>query len=303
MSKVIAVFGATGNQGGSVLQALLKTGNYHIKAITRNAQSDKAKSLASLENVTVTEGNLDDEESVDRVLKDCYGAFLATDFSAHLVRNRETQQGVNVIDKAIKNKVSHVVFSGLENVESIMNKSCYHFDEKAAVEDYGLKQKDKINFTSIRLPMYYQAIVSMINKASDNQFLFNLPMDSDKKLYSMNVNDIGPCVSTIFSNPEQYKSKLLGVAGDHLKVSEVTDLLSKHLAPINISFPGGASNRSRFEHLKFPGVEDIVTMFEYFETEKMKRDLELTKTLNPNVVNFNDWLVENREKIIANKLK
>jgi uncharacterized protein YbjT (DUF2867 family) len=160
MSKLIAVFGSTGNQGGAVLQSLLKTGQFSIRAVTRNAKSEKAKQLAALQNVTVVEADLDDHESVDRVLKDCYGAFLVTDFTAHFVRGRETKQGVNLIDKAINNKLSHVVFSGLENAKSVINKPVYHFDEKAAVDEYGLKQSDKIKYSSIHLP-YLNLIKSM----------------------------------------------------------------------------------------------------------------------------------------------
>ena len=44
------------------------------------------------------------------------------------------QQGINVIDSAIKNKVSHLVFSGLENVESVTGKNCTHFDNKEKIE-------------------------------------------------------------------------------------------------------------------------------------------------------------------------
>jgi uncharacterized protein YbjT (DUF2867 family) len=83
MSKIIAVFGSTGNQGGAVLKSLLKAGNYHVRAITRNANSDKAKKLAALNNVTVHEADFKNPDSLDKVLAGAYGAFFVTDFSAH----------------------------------------------------------------------------------------------------------------------------------------------------------------------------------------------------------------------------
>ena len=55
-SKVITVLGATGAQGGSVLRALLNSG-YHVRALTRNANTDKAKDLAKLQNLSVVEAN------------------------------------------------------------------------------------------------------------------------------------------------------------------------------------------------------------------------------------------------------
>ena len=48
--KIIAVVGATGAQGGGVCRAILedKGGGYGVRALTRNALSDKAKELKEL---------------------------------------------------------------------------------------------------------------------------------------------------------------------------------------------------------------------------------------------------------------
>jgi len=306
MSKLIAVFGATGQQGGSVLRALSQSnGQYQLRAVTRSVKSSKAKELTTtIKNVSLAEANLDDKESVDRVLKDCHGAFLVTDFTAHFEKDREIEQGVNFIDKAIKNNLKHVVFSGLENVERHIGKPCLHFDYKAAIEEYGLKNEAKINFTSIQMSMFYQELVgSMLNKAFGNRFLFNIPMDGDKRVYSINVDDIGNCARTVFDNPDKYKSKLLGVAGDYSKISDIVDTLNKVLGPdMKVTFPGGGFNRFMFNNvLKFPGVKDIAVMFEYYNTEKIKRDLILTKELNPSVTCLSEWLVKNKARIVADK--
>ena len=44
MSKLITVFGATGQQGGAVTRALLAKG-YKVRVVTRNPDSPKAKEL------------------------------------------------------------------------------------------------------------------------------------------------------------------------------------------------------------------------------------------------------------------
>ena len=50
--RTIIVLGATGKQGGSVLRAILAdseaSGQFHVKAVTRDPSKDSAKSLASL---------------------------------------------------------------------------------------------------------------------------------------------------------------------------------------------------------------------------------------------------------------
>jgi uncharacterized protein YbjT (DUF2867 family) len=181
-AKMIAVFGATGAQGGSVLKALINNDDYKVKAITRNANSDKAKALANLKNVTVEVADLNDPKSIDKALAGCHGTFLVTDIAFDHKTSNETQQGINLIDSAVKNKVSHVVFSGLDNVSSVTGKTCTHFDNKEKIEQHGMKLSDKINFTSIRLPAYYQVLSHMVRKTNLNEFLITLPM-SDKPMY------------------------------------------------------------------------------------------------------------------------
>ena len=61
--KLIVVTGATGNQGGSIARELLKTGEWNIRAVTRNAKGAKAQELAAL-GMEVVEASYDDEESI-----------------------------------------------------------------------------------------------------------------------------------------------------------------------------------------------------------------------------------------------
>jgi len=46
--KIIVVFGATGLAGGSVAKFLLEDGQFAVRAITRNANSDKAKGMSMI---------------------------------------------------------------------------------------------------------------------------------------------------------------------------------------------------------------------------------------------------------------
>ena len=68
--KVIAVFGATGAQGGGLVKAILadKAGGFAVRAITRDVTSDKAKALAAA-GAEVVAADVDDAASVARALK------------------------------------------------------------------------------------------------------------------------------------------------------------------------------------------------------------------------------------------
>jgi uncharacterized protein YbjT (DUF2867 family) len=62
MSKIIAVHGATGNQGGSVIRALLDT-EWKLRAITRNPAGNKGKALAA-QGIEVVAADFGDEKSL-----------------------------------------------------------------------------------------------------------------------------------------------------------------------------------------------------------------------------------------------
>jgi uncharacterized protein YbjT (DUF2867 family) len=65
MSSILTVVGATGAQGGSVIDSALKAGTYKVRAVTRNIDSEKAKALAA-RGVEVVAANLNDEQSLIR---------------------------------------------------------------------------------------------------------------------------------------------------------------------------------------------------------------------------------------------
>ena len=64
MAKIIAVHGATGMQGGSVVKSLLQS-EWKVRAITRNTSSDSAKALADA-GAEVVAANFDDEASLQK---------------------------------------------------------------------------------------------------------------------------------------------------------------------------------------------------------------------------------------------
>ena len=62
----ITVTGATGSQGGAVVQAILKRGKFRVRAVTRNPESSAAKALAS-QGCEVVKADMTDEASLVKV--------------------------------------------------------------------------------------------------------------------------------------------------------------------------------------------------------------------------------------------
>ena len=75
--------------------------------------------------------------------------------------------------------------------------------------------------------------------------------------------------------------------------SEYMSVMNKSLEPK--VFFDGQMTVAKFLKFGFPGVEDLAAMFEYYQTNKMERDIELTKKLNTNLMSFSDWLVKNKD--------
>ena len=114
--KIIAVLGATGAQGGGLIRAILndKSGEFTVRAITRNAGTDKAKALVN-QGVEVVEADVDNTDSLKKAFKGAYGAFCVTFFWEHFSAEKEKEQANNMAVAAREAGVKHVIWSTLED--------------------------------------------------------------------------------------------------------------------------------------------------------------------------------------------
>jgi putative NADH-flavin reductase len=89
--KVIAVFGATGAQGGSVVRAILENKQFAVRALTRDVARPNAVLLKDL-GAEVVRCDLNDKASVEAALKGVHGAFLVTNFWDDFSKEKEECQ-------------------------------------------------------------------------------------------------------------------------------------------------------------------------------------------------------------------
>src|ERR1700751_5278506 len=75
--KLIAVIGATGQQGGAVVRALQAQGQFKVRALTRNP--GKRRGLAD----EVVEPDLNRPETLKAAFEGAHGVFLVTNFWEH----------------------------------------------------------------------------------------------------------------------------------------------------------------------------------------------------------------------------
>ena len=81
MSKIFTVFGATGNQGGSVIAAVLRRPElletFKLRAVTRDPNKGAALKLQDL-GVDVVRGDQNDPESLREAIKGSHTVFAVT---------------------------------------------------------------------------------------------------------------------------------------------------------------------------------------------------------------------------------
>src|SRR6185436_355906 len=170
--KVIAVVGATGQQGGAVVRALQTSNQFKVRALTRNP--GKHRELAD----EVVEADLSRPETLASAFKGAYGVFLVTNFQEHGAE--ELKQATAAVRAAKDTGVKHFVWSTLPDVEAISGGKFHvpHFTGKAKI-DRVVKEAGFANHTFVIPPFYYQNLAGAMapQKQAGGSVGWALPLD------------------------------------------------------------------------------------------------------------------------------
>jgi uncharacterized protein YbjT (DUF2867 family) len=309
--KIIAVVGATGAQGGSLVRAILadKTGDFVARAITRKPDSDKGRELAAL-GVEVVAADIDDVASLTKAFAGAHGAFCVTNFWEHMDADKELAQAKNLATAAKNAGVSHAIWSTLEDTRqkvplddarmpTLKGKwKVPHFDAKGEANHFFVDAG--VPTTMLNTAFYWDNFVGFgmgPKKGEDGKLAFVLPM-ADKKLPGIAGEDIGKCAYGVFKRGAELIGKSVGIAGEHLTGEQMAAAMSKALEqPVVYKYVPPEIYRT----FGFPGADDLGNMFQYkrdFEQEYCaSRDVAFSRSLNPELQTFDQWLTRNKSKI------
>lgn len=309
--KIIVVVGATGGQGGGLVRAILAdpAGEYAVRALTRNTNSDKAKELAQM-GAEVVSADVADEGSLTRAFQGAYGAFCVTFFWEHFSPETELAHAGNMARAANTAGLKHVIWSTLEDTRKWVplddermptlmdNYKVPHFDAKgeanALFADMGLP------VTNLLTSFYWDNLIHFDmgpKRGADGKLAFPLPM-ADKPLPGIAVDDIGKCAYAIFKKGGEYIGQTVGIAGEHLTGDEMAATLGRVLGE-EVTYQ--AIPHDVYRGLDFPGAEDLGNMFQFmcdFNTDFCgARNLEKSWALNPAMQTFEGWLIQHKGQI------
>lgn len=309
--KIIAVVGATGAQGGGLLRAILRdaSGEFAVRALTRNPGSDRAKALAA-QGADVVKADLDDAASIKRAFAGAYGAYCMTNFWEHFSPDKETAQARTMAEAAREAGIQHAIWSTFEDTREYVplgddrmptlqgRYKVPHFDGKA--EANRIFDELGVPATFLLTSGYWENLIHFgwgPQKSPDGTLVVVFPMD-DAKLPMIAAEDIGKCAYGIFKRGKEYIGKTVGVAGEHLTCAEIAAALSGALGkPIAYTaVPPGV-----YRGFGFPGADELGNMFQFkrdfTDVYTKHRSIQESRRLNPELLTFKQWLGENAARI------
>ncbi|EEA18812.1 hypothetical protein TMatcc_010644 [Talaromyces marneffei ATCC 18224] len=236
MSSILAVFGATGVQGGSLIDYVLNdpelSQKYQIRAITRNVNSEK---IAQLKNkVEVVQADVSDPVSIDTALMGAHTVFAMTvpSFTPDGLEV-EFSHGKTIADAAVRQGVEYLIFSTLPGVNEISGGKYSHvtpFDAKAKIEHYIRDLPIRNAFVSLGFFMqnlHTQPFLGPVPAPDDTWVLARPAPRTSTIPYIDAVANVGNVVGSILAEPEKYEGKTFCAAERLYSLGEIAALLSR----------------------------------------------------------------------------
>ncbi|HVB33205.1 MAG TPA: NmrA/HSCARG family protein [Patescibacteria group bacterium] len=308
--KIIAVVGTTGAQGGGMARAILSDpdGGYAVRALTRDVNSEKAKELAKA-GAEVVAADIDDPKSLHRAFAGAYGAFCVTFFWAHFSPEKEIAEATAMARAAGQAGLRHVIWSTLEDTRKwvpLEDNRMPTLGGKYKVPHFDGKGEADRAFTDTGAPTtflltsyFWDNIIHMSppRKGPDGKLAITYPM-GDKKLPGIAAEDIGKCAYGIFRRGAEFIGMRVGIAGEHLTGTQMAASLSRALGR-EVRY--NAVTPEQYRSLGFPGADDLGNMFQFKRDFNEyfcgARDVGFSRSLNPDLQTFDQWLAQNKNRI------
>ncbi|MCJ1235574.1 hypothetical protein MMC14_003545 [Varicellaria rhodocarpa] len=236
MSKVLAVFGATGQQGSSVINYVLKDSElsqkYKIRAITRDTNSEKAKQLK--EKVEVVRGDVLNRATLETALTGAHTIFAMTTPSfGPGALEIEYNSGKTIADVAAEKGAEYIIFSTLPPVAEISGgkfTKVNPFDAKAKAEQYirSLHIKSAFYSPGFFMENFQSQTFYAPQQAPDGTWILagHASPRSTMPLIDA-VGDTGKFVGAILAEPDKYEGKTFCAATTLYSWEEVVAIMSR----------------------------------------------------------------------------
>ncbi|CAL9668742.1 NmrA family NAD(P)-binding protein [Streptomyces sp. enrichment culture] len=274
----IAVFGATGQQGGAVVDALLdhKT---RVRALVRNPQSDRAQALAA-RGVELAAIRADDRASLAAALATVEGFYFMTPEANSLEEvEAEIRIGTTLVDAAVEAGVPHVVFNSVFGADR--ESGVPHHDSKHSIEEY--LRKSGLRASMVRATAFMENFASVMAPSLEHgEVVLRLPLPEDVPLKMISVRDIGRVAAALLLGTAQAPGGVVELVGDELTGPQIA-----------AAFGARAGLPARYEALPLsvlPNDLDRVMFREFAEAAGSPADLSAVRAIEPATLDLAEWI-------------
>lgn len=281
--KVFAVVGATGQQGGATVRALLDQGAT-VRALVRDPDAAGAQAMGD-RGVELVRADLKDPASLRAAFTGTDGVFAMSTMAGKDGLAGETADGCAIADAVRDVEVPNLVYNSVGGAER--NSGIPHFESKRRVEEY---------ITSLGLPavfvrpaFFMENFYRNVPKMEDDTLVLRMPMPGDSNLQLVAVDDIGVVSAAVLLDPSRVPGGSIEIAGDQLTGDQIA-----------AAFGADAGVEARFDALPLEvlnGNPDNQAMFAWFsETPAYQADFAATRDLAPGARTLATWLSERKKR-------
>lgn len=306
--RTVLVTGATGNQGGAVIKALLVSlalhpnPNLSILALSRSTNSPKALALAAKSSqMTLIQGDLDKPAAIFEAYPHHHRITTVYSvqnnyFGSPEKHRIEETQAMGLVDAAVANGVKHFVQStgdrgGPANSETDPT-NVPHFQTKFNIEKYLVKQcaasNGNMTYTILR-PTSFMDNVTPDLHGKGFAAMWHC-MGSSRPLQLICARDIGRVAAqAITADPEdaQFHNRAISLAGDELTQVQADGVFRKVFSgkpmPKTLAVVGTVVKWT---------TPEVGSMFKWFEQVGFGADVQACRKEFEGLLDFEQWLRE-----------
>ena len=279
--STVLVVGATGNQGGVIIDHILKAhDDVAVRGLTREPDSEAARALVD-RGVDVREGDLNDRKTLRPAVDGVDAVIIVTNiWTAGF--EKAVRQGKNIADVAADGGVDHIIFSG----------AGYHDRDLdiAALEPAGEIER---YIRSLDVPAtFLRPVWFMHNLEPAFEDVLNgtlaLPIAEDVALQMVDVDDVGRTIARILDDPEEFAGEGFDLAGDEHTFEEMARILSE-VTDVDVQ-PVTIPNEEARKEMG----EAMAELFQWFNERGYQVDIErLEQRFGFEFTSFREYLENN----------
>ncbi|MCF4136475.1 NmrA/HSCARG family protein [Streptomyces sp. Tue 6430] len=274
----IAVFGATGQQGGAVVDALLDH-KARVRALVRNPRSDRAQALAA-RGAELAAIRADDPASLAAALATVEGFYFMTPEANSLEEvEAEIRIGTALVDAAVEAGVPHVVFNSVFGADR--ESGVPHHDSKHSIEKH--MRKSGLRAAMVRATAFMENFASVMAPSLEHgEIVLRLPLPEDVALKMISVRDIGRVAAALLLDTAEAPGGAVDLVGDELTGPQIA-----------AAFGARAGLPARYEALPLsvlPNDLDKAMFREFAKAAEYPSDLAVVRSIEPATLDLAEWI-------------